>query len=136
AGAQADFVPIVRIDKRAIEYRQMRNDAQRIESRVKGRIRRLFAAVQIANEPAFAEGVMDEFVILIKRSNRVVGPVVATPLDDDVQVKRERHAFAQDGARAIRQIEVNRGVELVDVFGRLDVSGTDFEAGLRPAGGE
>ena len=72
-----------------------------------------------------------ELVVLIERRNRLIEPVVALTLDDNVEVQRERHAVAQRRARAFGKLEIDRGVELVDAFGRFNVRRADLEACLR-----
>jgi hypothetical protein len=49
-------------------------------------------------------------------------------------VQRERRTIAHGSAGALADVEIERGGELVDAFGALDVRRADIEALLRLAG--
>ena len=67
---------------------------------------------------------------LLQRGHRLVEPEATRAMDRDLQIQRERHAFAQHAARALGEIEHQRRAELVDALRRFDIRRADLEARL------
>ena len=133
--AVIDFRPHARLiaavgrDQRLVQNRQAAHFGELLDRGVDGAQRFLLAAVVVAQDVARAHGVVLQVVALGQFRDPRIRQQLAHPLDVEVELERQRHAFGQPAPHCIADRQVHVRVQMIDAVLELQ----DRRNGLRSA---